>query len=145
MLFMDTSKNKSFWDVKYLFFVWVVNFAGWSLCQKSIEFIFSHSSARLAYGMICGWWGALYLGLLLRAYSWLALLVSFFITWVLLNVSILLKVPLLPIHDRPVQILYVFLYSGFFSIVISSPIILNTTLSYLSFFRKWHHCRQQPE
>ena len=140
MPFMDISKGGAYPAVRNTLFVWSVNIVSWTVLQKGIEFIFSTSNSKLSYGIICGWWGALYLGLLLRAYSLLSALISAIFSLILLVCLMLLGVPLIPVHDLSGEIWHIVMYAFVHSIVISSPIMVNTFLVNSPFLRK---CRER--
>ena len=136
MPFMDINNGRVRSILKKTFFVWGVNVVSWVICQKGMELIFSSSNSKLSYGMICGWWGALYFGLLLKAYSWSSMFISAFFSLILLVGLMFLNIPLIPIHDLPENIVYVFIYALVHAIIISSPILVNTVLSYLLLINK---------
>ena len=102
----------------------VIHITMWIVSILVINFIMAHSDARLAYGIISGWWLSLYVGYIIRIELRTAYLVGAF--YIVCGVLAVLFGWQWFYSDIPTTITVLFMFrlvSG--ALLFASPIILN--------------------
>ena len=106
-----------------LFFV---NIASWVLCFQVARVIFSHSSIRDNYALLCGFWSAMYFGSLVREPSAAVIGGAGGLTVLVSLVTVVAGYPLLGIHGYDVDSIGSNLFYGFGQgIIIALPMLIN--------------------
>lgn len=119
------------------FFNCFANILTWFIFYDSVHYIMIDSACVNVYALLCGWWGALYVGYILKTFSWLTIPVSVFFLMILLFSMQKIGLPIFSYHDLSEELKYKFIIFFIQSMFFSSPIFINLIITTLLKQRSW--------